>query len=65
MEAISKHKAVRHAEPVGLHWMIGPIINIPNIAIVKIRNSVLGRHGVACRRAEAYQSQELPSFLIG
>ncbi len=109
MEAISKHKAVCHAEPVGLHWMIGPIINIPNIActvkcflepiwnedlqafkdifhervlaatkllklesqlrtaltIVKIRNSVLGRHGVACRRAEAYQSQELPSYLIG
>jgi hypothetical protein len=35
------------------------------LTIVKIRNSVLGRHGVACRRAEAYQSQELPSFLIG
>ncbi len=32
MEAIRKHKAVCHAEPVGLHWMIGPIINIPNIA---------------------------------
>jgi hypothetical protein len=35
------------------------------LTIVKIRNSVLGRHGVACRRAEAYQSQELPSYLIG
>lgn len=35
VESISKHKAVSHAQPMRLHWVIWPIINTTHIPCTK------------------------------